>query len=90
MDLKPNEYRLFTIVVEGAHCGGCNWESSHQYVLAKTEEEARQLYEDGEAGLCGDCMCDMIVEAGYLVANPNLKDALQVQSKEIGEFDRQD
>jgi len=54
--------RMFPIVKEDAKCGGCNWPASHQYVLATTEKEAKALYRRGEAGLCGDCMCDLLVE----------------------------
>jgi len=50
---------------EGTHCGGCNWEASIQYVIADTEKQARSLIKSGDAGLCGDCMCDMLSEAGY-------------------------
>jgi len=62
MDILGSNMRMFTIVKEGAKCGGCNWEASHQYVIATTEKEAKALYRRGEAGLCGDCMSDMLVE----------------------------
>jgi len=52
---------------EGTHCGGCNWEAHIQYVIADTLEEAKELVDMGEAGLCGDCMCDMLSECGYEV-----------------------
>ncbi|MEM2352153.1 MAG: hypothetical protein QXT26_07075 [Thermoproteota archaeon] len=43
-------------------CGGCNWEVSKLYVLANSKKEAVKLVKNGEAGLCGDCMCEMIAE----------------------------
>ena len=61
--------------VEGAYdgrvkCGGCNWEVSRLYVLAENREQALQLIKKGEAGLCGDCMSDMLVEEGYEICPP--------------------
>lgn len=55
-------FDVANIVEEGAHCGSCNWPASHQYVLARKQKEAEQLYKKGEAGLCGDCMCGMLTE----------------------------
>lgn len=43
-------------------CGGCNWKVSRLYVLANSKEEAVKLVKKGLAGLCGDCMCDMLAE----------------------------
>ena len=61
--------------VEGAYdgrvkCRGCNWEVSRLYVLAENKDEALQMIKNGEAGLCGDCMSDMIVEEGYEILPP--------------------
>lgn len=46
-------------------CGGCNWENRLCYVLASTTEEAIKLLKDGDAGLCADCMADLLVDYGY-------------------------
>ncbi len=32
------------------------------YVLAEDLREARRLLRRREAGLCGDCLCDLLVE----------------------------
>ena len=48
-------------------CGGCNWAVSRLYAYAETQEGANKLYESGEAGLCGDCMADLLVETGYKI-----------------------
>lgn len=47
---------------EEIKCGCCNWRVSHLYVLADSREEALQMIKDGVAGLCGDCMSELIVE----------------------------
>ena len=49
-------------------CGGCNWEVTNLYVLASSQEEADELYVSGEAGLCGDCMGELLVEGVYEIA----------------------
>lgn len=60
---------------ETKRCGCCNWTVSKVYLLAESQEEADKLYqeygkEDGEPrGLCGDCMCQMLVEIGYEIEN---------------------
>ena len=56
--------KLFRLEAE-ANCGGCGWATSCVYVIAESEDEAKRLYEAGEAGLCGGCMCDMLAEAQY-------------------------
>ena len=56
-------------------CGCCNWEVRKVYLMAETQEEADKLFnesgiEDGDPrGLCGDCMCEMLAEAGYTIDN---------------------
>ena len=46
----------------GWKCGYCNWNVRNPYVLAESREEALSLLERGEAGLCGDCFCDLLIE----------------------------
>ena len=53
------------VVAYDQKCGGCNWSVSRLYAYAKTQEEADKLYESGDAGLCGDCISDFLVETGY-------------------------
>ena len=52
---------------DGVKCGGCNWRVSYLYVLAGSREEALKMIENGEAGLCGNCMSDLIVEGNYQI-----------------------
>lgn len=47
-------------------CGGCNWSVSRLYALAESQDEADRLFLSGDAGLCGDCLCDLLVEGGDL------------------------
>ena len=52
-------------------CGGCNWKVSRLYVLARSKEEAVKLVKSGDAGLCGDCVCDMFAECNYEITLPH-------------------
>ena len=54
---------------DGVKCGGCNWRVSHMYVLACSREEALEMIRNGEAGLCGYCMSDLLVEGGYQISS---------------------
>ena len=61
--------------VEGAHdgqvkCGGCNWRVTRLYALADSREEALQMIKNGDAGLCGECMSDLLTEVGYEIHSP--------------------
>jgi hypothetical protein len=84
--------KMFEVVKEAhageaeAKCGSCNWPASLQYVLAESQKKAEELYSKGDAGLCGDCMCRMIVEEGYIVdlspkASQELKNKLMSHVK---------
>jgi len=60
--------KLFKIPMEeGWKCNYCRWPASHACVIADTEEEARRLIQNGEAGLCGECMTDLLSEKGYAI-----------------------
>ena len=60
-------YKMFKVEVPNGKCGSCNWEKEIQYVIADTQENAENLVETGNAGLCGDCMCDMLME-NYVIS----------------------
>jgi hypothetical protein len=45
-------------------CGGCNWSVSSLYALAESQDEADSLFLSGDAGLCGDCLCELLVNGG--------------------------
>jgi hypothetical protein len=65
---KISEVRIYRMFLVYGHdvpghngkCGGCNWEHDELYVIAQNEDEAKELVLQGEAGLCGDCMCDLL------------------------------
>ena len=60
--------KLFKIPMEeGWKCNYCRWPASHACVIADTEEEARRLIQNEEAGLCGECMTDLLSEQGYAI-----------------------
>jgi hypothetical protein len=67
--------RLFRIFPQDTRCRCCNWNgSSCLYVLAKSEDQANQLYEAGDAGLCETCIFDVLEETNALLyTNPALK-----------------
>jgi hypothetical protein len=54
--------KLFLVNNNEVKCGACNWETGSLYILANTQEEAESLYLDGKAGMCGECMCNFLVE----------------------------
>ncbi len=56
---------MFAFEFNEVKCGCCNWEVTHLYVLANSKKEARRLLKDGDAGLCGSCMCDLLTEEKY-------------------------
>jgi len=44
-------------------CGGCNWPTTVIYVIASSQEEARNMILNGHAGLCGSCFAEMLAES---------------------------
>ena len=46
-------------------CPNCNWENTYIYAMADSEKEAIELVKNGEAGICGNCIGDLLVDAGY-------------------------
>ena len=61
--------RLFKIAIEENKCGCCNWATSYLWVLANNKDEALELYKQDVAGLCADCMCDLLCEEKYEVVS---------------------
>lgn len=49
-------------------CGGCLWGVSRLYVMADSEEEARKLYLNGDAGLCDSCIADILTGGAYEIS----------------------
>jgi hypothetical protein len=43
-------------------CYGCGWRVTNLYVLAASKSEAISLYMSKDAGLCGDCFSEMLME----------------------------
>jgi len=43
-------------------CYGCGWRVTNLYVLATSKSEAISLYMSADAGLCGDCFSEMLME----------------------------
>jgi len=64
--------RIFAIAEDNGElkCPSCLWRVSRLYVIAKDEKEARRLYEEEGAGLCADCLVDMMVEEKYEIVVP--------------------
>ena len=47
-------------VARNEKCGGCLWNASKLYVIASSEEEAKELYK-AFGGLCAECLIEMII-----------------------------
>jgi hypothetical protein len=56
--------KLF-IVDSDANCYGCNWRVSLLYALASSQEESVRLYKEDAAGLCGECIADLLFKGEY-------------------------
>ena len=52
------------------HCNACNWEFSKLFVIAETRDEAVELLLSGDAGLCGECIAQILVEGNYIFGLP--------------------
>lgn len=48
-------------VAEDEKCGCCNWRVENLYLIAETEEEAEELYNKLERGLCADCLIEYVI-----------------------------
>lgn len=48
-------------------CGSCNFPTCDFYVLADSQEEAEELFKDGDAGMCGACFTNWIMQENYEV-----------------------
>lgn len=59
--------KLFTVANKENEekCNGCCWKVSRLYSLANSREKADRLYRNDEAGLCGDCMADLLNKGEY-------------------------
>lgn len=56
---------IYTADVE--KCGGCNWEVENIYRMADTQEQANAEFKEEQRGLCGDCMCELLVDGEYII-----------------------
>jgi len=52
--------RIFK-VAENKKCGFCNWRVENLYLIAETEEEAKELYNVIGSGLCADCLIEHVI-----------------------------
>jgi hypothetical protein len=55
-------FRLRDARGEELKCYGCGWRVTNLYVLATSKSEAMSLYMSADAGLCGDCFSEMLME----------------------------
>lgn len=73
------------IVGEGK-CGGCLWSPSQLYALADSQKEADELYKSGQAGLCGDCLAELLMDDGLGVVDQGELDKKRSALGEVAEF----
>jgi len=60
-------------VAEDGKCGYCLWDGP-LYALAESQEAAEALYEKGDAGLCGECLIDLMVDLGLDISGVAIQD----------------
>jgi hypothetical protein len=70
-DLDENDWNY--VSDEEIKCGGCNWRVTRLFVLAESKSDAVKLVKEGNAGLCGECFMEMVVEEGFELEVPNKK-----------------
>ena len=58
--------RIYAIGVEEEKCPNCLWPTSTAYVLAESEEQARELVKKG-AWLCGECMASWLADKEFQI-----------------------
>jgi len=56
-------------------CPGCRWPSHNLYVLAESQESAKQLHRVNKTSLCGDCLCEIMADSGHTVESPKHDDS---------------
>jgi hypothetical protein len=68
-ELRSAQYEEDSEVQDGDYgkCGGCNWEATNVYLVAKDEKDLEKRFKENHRGLCGDCMTQMIAEKGWEV-----------------------
>ena len=49
-------------------CGYCNWHVTNLYVMASDQDAADKQFQSGELGLCGDCMCELLMDGSYTIS----------------------
>jgi len=58
------------VVGEDEKCGDCNWVVNKVFLMAETEEKARELHKENDRGLCGECLVELMMERGYEIREP--------------------
>ena len=58
--------RIYRFGVDEEKCPHCGWRVSTAYVVASSEDEAKNLVENG-IWLCGNCMADTLVDREYIL-----------------------
>lgn len=52
---------------EETKCGCCNWSVRNLYAIARSQADANALFRSGDAGMCGDCLAEMIMNERWIV-----------------------
>jgi len=53
--------RIFQ-VAKWRKCAACNWEAARLFFIAASRQDARDLLEEFNSGLCAECIVDIIQE----------------------------
>jgi len=51
------------LVAKNKKCGYCLWKAENLYLLAESEEDAKIKFEQLGAGLCSDCIIEILIKS---------------------------
>lgn len=71
------------VVGEDEKCGDCNWVVNKVFLMAETEEKARELYKENDRGLCGECLVELMIERGYEIREGELKPFIGDEKEDV-------
>ena len=59
--------KIADITDDGVKCPSCGWRTTVLYVIAESRDEAEKMIREGDAGICGGCMAELLTTENYKV-----------------------